>query len=244
MRSRLPISAVLVIVLLFGVSGLDLVRPARVALAQFPTPTDILVPSPTTPATTVPTNTPTSMIPTFTPTVTTVPPGTASPQPTSPPGGQPEGGGGGRPVGPPATPSIGIAVGNCVQSVGAEGVILGSGPGFDFGHVQIVNRDKIVFVLEGPERADGFWWWRVQTSDGVEGWGINDQMFPYNGACFASATATTVPATVFGAARGTSGRVSELPSTGTNATGLIFAGALASVLVIVGLLRRRNQGSA
>jgi LPXTG-motif cell wall-anchored protein len=132
--------------------------------------------------------------------------------------------------------------------VGPQGINLGQGPGFNFGHVQIVGRGDIVFVLEGPERGDDLWWWKVVTRDGVQGWGINDHLAPYSGACFAEATQVSAAPTVLsGQVAGTSGSTTqtsgELPATGTNAGGVIAAGVLAIVLVVVGLLRRRNQDS-
>lgn len=47
-----------------------------------------------------------------------------------------------------------------------------SGPGLSFEIVTKLERDSAVIMLEGPRRADGLAWWRVQTADGVEGWAV------------------------------------------------------------------------
>jgi tetratricopeptide (TPR) repeat protein/uncharacterized protein YgiM (DUF1202 family) len=47
-----------------------------------------------------------------------------------------------------------------------------SGPGRSFEIVTKLERDSAVTLIEGPRRADGLAWWRVQTADGVEGWAV------------------------------------------------------------------------
>lgn len=37
-----------------------------------------------------------------------------------------------------------------------------------------VPEDTVLTVLEGPQEADGYVWWRVQAPDGTEGWGAED----------------------------------------------------------------------
>jgi LPXTG-motif cell wall-anchored protein len=123
---------------------------------------------------------------------------------------------------------------------------LGDGPGFSADHVQIVGVDDIVFVTEGPQRADGLWWWKVTTRVGVAGWGINDHLLPFSGECFGGAGSSAPPIaaspTLLSAA-GTSPGQSQLPATGAGSDGLIFAGVLVFVLLVVGLARRRSQGT-
>lgn len=48
---------------------------------------------------------------------------------------------------------------------------LRSGPGLSFEIVDKLQRDTMVRLLEGPRKADGYAWWRVQTGD-VEGWAV------------------------------------------------------------------------
>jgi hypothetical protein len=33
-------------------------------------------------------------------------------------------------------------------------------------------------VLEGPEAADGYEWWKLRTDDGLEGWAAGDWLVP------------------------------------------------------------------
>ena len=49
---------------------------------------------------------------------------------------------------------------------------LRSGPGLDFEVIAKLNRDTLVTLLEGPKKADGYAWWRVQTADGATGWAV------------------------------------------------------------------------
>ncbi|MBZ0288691.1 MAG: tetratricopeptide repeat protein [Anaerolineae bacterium] len=49
---------------------------------------------------------------------------------------------------------------------------LRSGPGLTFDILDKLSRDTVVTLIEGPRRADGLAWWRVQTADGLEGWAV------------------------------------------------------------------------
>lgn len=248
MHGRIQAVCLVGLILLLGLGVWSIAQPQYGVSAQgFPTPTP--VPS-DTPGVSTPTDTPTSIIPTMTPSSTGVLPSDTPGGPTATPGGTAQATNTPRPRGAPATPSTGIRLNRCAQVVGPQGINLGQGPGFNFGHIQIVGRDDIVYVLEGPERGDDLWWWKVRTRDGVEGWGINDHLLPYSGACFVETTQVVIGPTVLpaqlGGASGSTAQSSggELPATGTNAGGVIAAGVLAVVLVVVGLLRRRNQNSA
>ncbi|HEY4689844.1 MAG TPA: LPXTG cell wall anchor domain-containing protein [Anaerolineae bacterium] len=249
MRGRLALGVLTVFGLLLGFTSLGLSRPPRSGVEQIGTlpPTFTQTPAPTntsSPTSVFPTNTP---IPTATSIVTGIPP-------TTPPGAQPTQGP--KPRGEPATPGTGIKTNACARVVGAQGLVLGDAPGFSANHVQIVGRDDIVFVTEGPQRADGLWWWKVTTRESVIGWGINDQILPFGGECFGltggltpSPQPTPLTAVSSGAVSGVgatatlSGTQSQLPSTGSNNNGLYVAGALAVVLLVAGLVRRRSQGT-
>jgi len=249
MRGRFPLGVILILALLLGLSSLGLNAPPRAALAQFtlpvtdtPTPTG---PTPTDTATIItdtPTSTQTASAPTSRSTSVS-----ASASPTEPlPGGSPPASTrrpGGQGV--PATPSLGIKANNCARVVRREGLNLGQGPGFDFGHVQIVGANDIVFVLEGPQRGDGLWWWKVVTRDGVAGWGINDHLLPETGACFGvTAVGAALAGTPTHTATRASQAVAQLPATGLGDTWLWFAAALVAVLLVAGFIRRRNQRAA
>jgi len=40
--------------------------------------------------------------------------------------------------------------------------------------VAMAREGTVLTVLEGPEDADGYTWWKVRTPDGEEGWGAAD----------------------------------------------------------------------
>lgn len=243
MRDRLALGVAAAFALLVAVSSLGFRPSPHSRLEQVPpspTPTQVVISTPTStpvrPTSTLVPPTSTSAAPTSTSTVvaTGVPP-----QPTTTRGAP-------RPPGPPATPSLGIRVNACARVVGAQGLILGDAPGFGANHVQIVGRGDVVLVTAGPERADGVWWWRVATRTGVVGWGSNDQLLPQAGACFELATATALatppPTAMAGITATPGGQAGSLPSTGTSA-GLVTAGILILILVVVGVIRRRTQSA-
>jgi len=86
------------------------------------------------------------------------------------------------PVLPTPTPTVpsGIAVGGYVKVVGAEagGMSYRSGPGLNYARLAIVKDGTILKVLEGPEKADGYVWWRLQDEDGFIGWVADDWLEP------------------------------------------------------------------
>ena len=249
MRGRLALGVLTGLALLLGFASLGLRSsyPPQSPPAQFlPTPTSPAPPTST--PTSPPTNTP--IVPSATVAATDAPTNTPVP-----PGPQPTGNRGGRPEGPPPLPSTGIQTSACAQVRGAQGLILGDAPGFSAHHVMSAGNDDIVFVTDGPQRADGYWWWKVITRDSRTGWGINDQIIPYTGECFAMAAGLmTTPGVqgtpIAGAAAGSSpaqstaaASASQLPSTGSGPGALLVGGALAVLLLAAGLIRRRRHGT-
>jgi hypothetical protein len=106
------------------------------------------------------------IIPTVTPALPTVAPfPTATPTP--------------KPTPTPSVPTE-IAVGGYVKVVGAEADQLSyrSGPGLDYARLTIVKDGTILEVLEGPEEADGYTWWRLEDEDGFIGWAADDWLEP------------------------------------------------------------------
>ncbi|MFQ5813354.1 MAG: SH3 domain-containing protein [Anaerolineae bacterium] len=102
------------------------------------------------------------------PTVTSALP-TLPPLPTSTPTPQPT-----------PTPPTEITVGGYVKVVGAEADELSyrSGPGLNYARLSIVKDGTILEVLEGPEEADGYTWWRLEDEDGFIGWAAEDWLEP------------------------------------------------------------------
>ncbi|MBC7233391.1 MAG: SH3 domain-containing protein [Chloroflexi bacterium] len=111
-------------------------------------------PSPTPAATSIPMPTFTSF-PTLTVTPTALSTATPTPQPLLMPGGQ--------------------AV---VQGTGAQQLRLRAGPGLDKEMLGTLPDDTRLKVLDGPETADGYKWWKVQTEDGLVGWVAGDWLVP------------------------------------------------------------------
>jgi len=133
---------------------LAVVLIALIALCQLTGLTRRLrpLPTPTPTATLVPTAT---ALPTSTPTDTPVPTATATPVPV-------------------------ILVGGRVVVQGTEGqqLSLRAGPAVAQNRLRIVEEGSVLKVVEGPVAADGFQWWRVQTSDNVEGWVAGNWLVP------------------------------------------------------------------
>ena len=104
------------------------------------------------------------VIPTVTPALPTLPP-----QPTSTPTPRPT----------PTLPTE-ITVGGYVKVIGAEADQLSyrSGPGLNYARLTIVKDGTVLEVLEGPEEADGYTWWRLEDEDGFIGWAADDWLEP------------------------------------------------------------------
>ena len=65
-----------------------------------------------------------------------------------------------------------------VSGAGAKQLRLRVGPGLTYETLQTLKDGTHLTVLEGPEQADGYKWWRVQTDDGQEGWVAGDWLVP------------------------------------------------------------------
>ncbi|MCK4470349.1 MAG: SH3 domain-containing protein, partial [Anaerolineae bacterium] len=106
------------------------------------------------------------IIPTVTPALPTVAP---LPTATSTP----------KPTPTPSVPTE-IKVGVYVKVVSAEADELSyrSGPGLNYARLSIVKDGTILEVLEGPEEADGYTWWRLEDEDGDIGWAADKWLEP------------------------------------------------------------------
>lgn len=65
-----------------------------------------------------------------------------------------------------------------VQGTGAQQLRLRAGPGLDKEMLGTLPDDTRLKVLDGPETADGYKWWKVQTEDGLVGWVAGDWLVP------------------------------------------------------------------
>lgn len=154
---------VVCLVFLLAAGGVQVVRRAapdgHFVLARVWNPqAHPVVPTPTPTATPIPVP---NLIPTPTPTVTSTPTPTATPTVTPT---------------PTATPIPVLRPGGRAR-IDAETLNVRAGPGTGFDRVGVLLQGQTVSILEGPQQADGYTWWRVRTEEGLEGWvaeGTND----------------------------------------------------------------------
>jgi uncharacterized protein YgiM (DUF1202 family) len=59
-----------------------------------------------------------------------------------------------------------------VYTTAGDNLNLRSGPGLNFDIIARLEKDSEATLLEGPRKADGYAWWRIQTADGQEGWAV------------------------------------------------------------------------
>ena len=72
-------------------------------------------------------------------------------------------------------PANEIVVGGYVKvtGVGKDMLSLRYGPGYDYARVALLMDGTVLKVVDGPEQADGFRWWRLEDlTDGTLGWTI------------------------------------------------------------------------
>ena len=65
-----------------------------------------------------------------------------------------------------------------VAGTGAEQLRLRVGPGLAQEMVGTLADGTRLSVLDGPDSADGYTWWKVQTEDGQQGWAAGDWLVP------------------------------------------------------------------
>lgn len=144
MPSRFPPPATRLLLLALALALLSLACGSFAPRPQLePTPWPTWTPRPTPTATTPP-------LPTPTPTIA---PPTPTPVPTPTP----------APAGSPQT-------GQKARVVAPNGVNIRQAPSTQSGRVGQFGSGVLVMVLEGPVRADGFTWWRVDDEAGRVGW--------------------------------------------------------------------------
>ena len=61
-----------------------------------------------------------------------------------------------------------------VKGTDQEGLRLRSEPSTQSEVVATLKEGATAMVLEGPEEANGYTWWKVETKGGKEGWGAAD----------------------------------------------------------------------
>ncbi len=65
-----------------------------------------------------------------------------------------------------------------VRGAGAQKLRLRASPGLSQETLTALADDTKLKVLEGPQVADGYVWWRVQTDDGRNGWAASNWLVP------------------------------------------------------------------
>ncbi|MGC8786043.1 MAG: SH3 domain-containing protein [Anaerolineae bacterium] len=65
-----------------------------------------------------------------------------------------------------------------VQGTGEQQLRLRAAPGLDKEILRTLPDETRLKILEGPEVADGYKWWKVQTDDGLVGWAAGDWLVP------------------------------------------------------------------
>jgi uncharacterized protein YraI len=68
---------------------------------------------------------------------------------------------------------IGVGAQVRVSGTGADGLSFRSGPGTNYARLMTVHDGEVFTVLEGPEEANGYRWWRLEDEGGTVGWGAD-----------------------------------------------------------------------
>lgn len=72
---------------------------------------------------------------------------------------------------PDSVIDLNIGITAVINTTDGERQFVRPGPGvFDASQSTLVNDGTPVTLIDGPVSAGGFWWWQVQTADGVSGW--------------------------------------------------------------------------
>jgi hypothetical protein len=98
---------------------------------------------------------------------------TAGPTATPPPQDIP-------PTVPPTVPAGTLAVGvnATINGTGGSGANLRSSPEIGDNLILTLSDGTAVSVLEGPTEAADFVWWKIRTTEGEEGWVVQDFLTP------------------------------------------------------------------
>jgi hypothetical protein len=73
---------------------------------------------------------------------------------------------------PPVFTEIRVGAPVVVQGTGGAGLNLREQPSLGSPILGTVQDGTPLTVIEGPQDADGFTWWKVQTAEGGAGWGV------------------------------------------------------------------------
>jgi hypothetical protein len=65
-----------------------------------------------------------------------------------------------------------------VSGTGSEELRVREGPGLEYETLGTLSDGTPLTVLDGPQTADGYQWWKVATDDGQEGWVAGDWLLP------------------------------------------------------------------
>jgi hypothetical protein len=150
----LLVAAAVVIAILLCVALVLIVRALRAEPEGMPGAESTEVRAATTLPGTLPTSTPISVVlPTepVSPTATVVIPGVVTPSPA---------------VFTEIAPGAQVIV----QGTGGRGLNIRANPTTSAGLAASAKDGDLLLVLEGPQEADGYTWWKVKTEAGKEGW--------------------------------------------------------------------------
>ena len=65
-----------------------------------------------------------------------------------------------------------------VRGTGSDQLRMRAGPGLNQELLLTVPDGTRLLVIEGPEQADGYNWWKARTEDAQEGWAASDWLVP------------------------------------------------------------------
>jgi len=76
----------------------------------------------------------------------------------------------------PAAAAVPVQAGGrqaSVQVIGNDQLNVRSGPGIGHRILARLSNGAAVAVLDGPQSADGYTWWKILTASGIEGWAVD-----------------------------------------------------------------------
>jgi hypothetical protein len=80
----------------------------------------------------------------------------------------------GAPLSPAWSPVPGLQTGVAYAITGlGENLKLRDAPSLNGAELKKLKQGDTVAILDGPVQADDYYWWKMRTSDGTEGWAVD-----------------------------------------------------------------------